>query len=128
MALFILPSSDSTGASGSPRSGERRPTIAKPAFTHSRLPAASNLSGKLRNGSACPQPSRGFLGPKQRRANAMFRRKRKASDFSAEIEAHIQLETARLQEQGMSEPDARAAARRAFGNLQIGRASCRERV
>jgi predicted permease len=47
----------------------------------------------------------------------MFRRKRNASDFSAEIEAHIELEAARLQEQGLSSEDARAAARRAFGNV-----------
>jgi predicted permease len=47
----------------------------------------------------------------------MFRRKRKASDFGAEIEAHIQLETERLQEQGLSYEDARTAARRAFGNV-----------
>ena len=47
----------------------------------------------------------------------MFRRKRKLEDFSAEIEAHIQLEIERLQEQGLSEEDARAAARRAFGNI-----------
>ncbi len=47
----------------------------------------------------------------------MFRHKRKSSDFSAEIEAHIQLELERLQEQGLGEQEARAAARRAFGNL-----------
>ena len=47
----------------------------------------------------------------------MFRRRRKANDFSAEIEAHIQLETERLREQGLSENEARAAARRAFGNV-----------
>jgi putative ABC transport system permease protein len=47
----------------------------------------------------------------------MFRRKRKPSDFSAEIEAHIQLEAERLREQGLSEEEARAAARRAFGNV-----------
>jgi putative ABC transport system permease protein len=47
----------------------------------------------------------------------MFRRKRKASDFGAEIEAHIQLETERLQEQGLSYEDARTAARRCFGNV-----------
>jgi len=47
----------------------------------------------------------------------MFRRKRKASDFSSEIEAHIQHESARLREQGLSEEDARAAARRTFGNI-----------
>src|SRR5437879_13191806 len=47
----------------------------------------------------------------------MLGRKRQASDFSAEIEAHVQLETERLREQGMSEQDAQAAARRAFGNL-----------
>jgi hypothetical protein len=33
----------------------------------------------------------------------MFRRKRKVSNFSAEIEAHIQMETERLQELGLNE-------------------------
>ncbi len=47
----------------------------------------------------------------------MFRRKRKASDFGAEIEAHIRLETERLQEQGLRYEDARTAARRSFGNV-----------
>ena len=47
----------------------------------------------------------------------MFRRTRKASDFSAEIEAHIQQESGRLREQGLSEEEARTAARRAFGNV-----------
>jgi putative ABC transport system permease protein len=47
----------------------------------------------------------------------MFWRKRKQSDFTAEIEAHLELETERLREQGLSEEEARRAARRAFGNL-----------
>jgi hypothetical protein len=47
----------------------------------------------------------------------MFRRKRKQNDFSEEIKAHIQLECERLQGQGLSEEDARAAARWAFGNM-----------
>jgi predicted permease len=47
----------------------------------------------------------------------MFRRKRKASDFNAEIQAHLQLETERLREQGMSEEEARATAYRSFGNV-----------
>jgi predicted permease len=47
----------------------------------------------------------------------MFRRKRKQSDFTAEIEAHLELETERLKEQGLSEEEARVAARRAFGNV-----------
>ena len=47
----------------------------------------------------------------------MFRRKRKQSDFTAEIEAHLQLEAERFKEQGMSEEEARMAARRAFGNV-----------
>src|SRR5712664_4534898 len=47
----------------------------------------------------------------------MFRGKWKPSDFTSEIEAHLQLETERLREQGLSEEDARAAARRSFGNL-----------
>jgi putative ABC transport system permease protein len=44
-------------------------------------------------------------------------RKRSDADFRAEIEAHVELEAARLCEQGMSEDDARSAARRAFGSL-----------
>src|SRR5215472_10413692 len=47
----------------------------------------------------------------------MFQRKRSANDFSEEIAAHIRLETERLREQGLSEEDARASARRAFGNV-----------
>jgi predicted permease len=47
----------------------------------------------------------------------MFLRNREASDFGAEIETHIQLETERLQEQGLSYEDARTAAYRAFGNV-----------
>jgi predicted permease len=47
----------------------------------------------------------------------MFRRKRKSSDFRAEIEAHIELERERLQEQGMSREEAQSAARRTFGNV-----------
>jgi putative ABC transport system permease protein len=47
----------------------------------------------------------------------MFWRKRKQSDFTAEIEAHLELETERLKEQGLSEEEARRAARHAFGNI-----------
>jgi predicted permease len=47
----------------------------------------------------------------------MFRRKRKLDDFTSEIQAHIQLEIERLREQGLSEEEARATARRSFGNL-----------
>jgi predicted permease len=47
----------------------------------------------------------------------MFRRKRKSADFRAEIAAHIDLESERLQEQGMSRGEAEASARRAFGNV-----------
>src|SRR5437868_12634963 len=44
-------------------------------------------------------------------------RKRTTSDFSAEIAAHIELEAARLREQGLTDEAAHAAARRAFGNV-----------
>jgi predicted permease len=47
----------------------------------------------------------------------MFGRKRKLDDFTAEIEAHVQLEIERLREQGLSEEEARATARRSFGNV-----------
>jgi putative ABC transport system permease protein len=47
----------------------------------------------------------------------MFGRKRKLDDLSAEIEAHLLLEIERLQEEGLSEEEARDAARRTFGNV-----------
>jgi hypothetical protein len=47
----------------------------------------------------------------------MFGRKRKLDDFTSEIEAHLQLEIERLREQGRSEEEARATARRSFGNI-----------
>jgi putative ABC transport system permease protein len=46
----------------------------------------------------------------------MFGRKRKQDDFSAEIDAHLQLEIERLQEQGLTCQEARTVAHRAFGN------------
>lgn len=46
----------------------------------------------------------------------MLFRRRSQKDFDAEVEAHIALETERLRNEGMSEAEARAAARRAFGN------------
>ncbi|HXY09516.1 MAG TPA: ABC transporter permease [Terriglobales bacterium] len=47
----------------------------------------------------------------------MLWRKRKQSDFNAEVEAHLEHESQRFKEQGLSEEDARMAARRAFGNV-----------
>jgi hypothetical protein len=47
----------------------------------------------------------------------MFGRKRKADDFDVEIAEHLQLEFERQRELGLSEEEARSAARRAFGNV-----------
>jgi predicted permease len=47
----------------------------------------------------------------------MFWQKRKPSDFTAEIKAHLELEAEQLIEGGLSAEDARVAARRAFGNV-----------
>jgi putative ABC transport system permease protein len=47
----------------------------------------------------------------------MLWRKRKQGDFNVEIEAHLELEAEQLKEQGLSEEDARRAARRKFGNV-----------
>ena len=58
---------------------------------------------------------RSFLDVKGR--EAVFGRKRKLHDFTSEIAAHLQLEIDRLREQGLSEEEARATARRSFGNL-----------
>ena len=49
----------------------------------------------------------------------MWRSKRKTSDFGSEIQAHIELETDRLVEEGLSYEEARSAARRAFGNVTL---------
>jgi len=47
----------------------------------------------------------------------MHWQKRTQSDFDEEIAAHLELETERLRAQGLTDKEARAAARRAFGNL-----------
>jgi putative ABC transport system permease protein len=47
----------------------------------------------------------------------MFGRQRKLDDFNSEIQAHLHIEIERLREQGLSEEQARAAARRSFGNV-----------
>lgn len=47
----------------------------------------------------------------------MFGLRRKFGEFTSEIQAHLQLESERLQEQGLSVDEARAAAHRAFGNV-----------
>ena len=46
----------------------------------------------------------------------MFRRLRRQTDFSAEVQAHIALETDRLREEGLDESEAQAEALRKFGN------------
>jgi predicted permease len=46
----------------------------------------------------------------------MWKRRRTPEDFSHEVEAHLVLEAERLIGEGMTPADARAAARRAFGN------------
>jgi len=46
-------------------------------------------------------------------------RKRSDTDFQAEIEAHIRLEVDRLISEGMTNAEAHAAARRAFGNVAM---------
>jgi predicted permease len=48
----------------------------------------------------------------------MFRRKRSAEDFRAEIEAHLELEADDLKSEGLNEDEARWKARRDFGNVR----------
>ena len=57
----------------------------------------------------------------------MFGRGRTPDDFNDEVEAHLQLEADRLREDGLSERDARHAARRAFGNVTLARERFYER-
>lgn len=51
----------------------------------------------------------------------MFHRKRTTTDFSDEIQAHIELEVDRLREEGLNEEAARAAAYRKFGSARRAR-------
>ncbi|WP_222439647.1 ABC transporter permease [Alloacidobacterium dinghuense] len=51
----------------------------------------------------------------------MFRRRRNADDFAAEIKAHLELEAHELQSEGLSEDEARRRARIEFGNVQTAR-------
>src|SRR5262245_29741694 len=44
-------------------------------------------------------------------------RRRTDEDFSEDVQAHLELETARLIDTGMAPDEARAAARKAFGNV-----------
>jgi predicted permease len=46
-----------------------------------------------------------------------WRRKRPAADFNEEVRAHLQLEADELKSDGLAEAEARAAARKAFGNV-----------
>jgi hypothetical protein len=48
----------------------------------------------------------------------MFRRKRSAADFRAEIESHLALEADDLKGEGLSADDARWKAQRQFGNVR----------
>src|SRR5580658_1211400 len=57
------------------------------------------------------------LGPQTGGGVSMFGRRPPRSDFAAEIEAHIRLEADRYRECGMTEDEALAVARRAFGNV-----------
>ena len=59
-----------------------------------------------------------------------FRRRhdrRTAEDFSTEIESHLALETQRLVEEGLPPDEARAAARRRFGNVTAAQERFHER-
>jgi hypothetical protein len=47
---------------------------------------------------------------------SIFRR-RPQSDFSAELQAHLELEQDRLRAEGLSEDESRHAARKNLGNL-----------
>ncbi len=60
------------------------------------------------------------------RLHALLHRDETEAEFDEEIQAHVAREAERNREQGMSEPDAMSAARRAFGNLGVAKDSARE--
>src|ERR1700722_19877950 len=47
----------------------------------------------------------------------MFKRKRSAEDFAAEINAHLELEAEELRAEGLSDAEARRRARLEFGSV-----------
>jgi predicted permease len=49
----------------------------------------------------------------------MFGRRRKLDDFNSEIGVHLEIEVERLRSEGLSEKEARATARRSFGNVAL---------
>jgi len=51
----------------------------------------------------------------------MFRKQRAASDFSEEMEAHLQLQADELESEGMSRREAERRARVAFGSTAVAR-------
>jgi putative ABC transport system permease protein len=51
----------------------------------------------------------------------VFRRRRAPDDFANEIRSHLELEVDRLRENGLSQEEAEAAARRTFGNVTLAR-------
>src|SRR5437867_3531186 len=53
--------------------------------------------------------------------NKLWKRRRSQADFSQEVESHIEIETERLIGEGLPPDEARAAARRAFGNVTASR-------
>jgi predicted permease len=48
----------------------------------------------------------------------MFKRKRSAKDFQAELESHLELEAEDLRSEGLNEDEARWKAKREFGNVR----------
>jgi hypothetical protein len=54
-------------------------------------------------------------------------RRRKQKDLEAEIEAHLALEADHLQNQGLTDEQAKTAARRAFGNTTLITERCYEK-
>ena len=68
-------------------------------------------------GDGSPPRWPGSSGRSRRRADAALFPPRTHEDFSAEVQAHLDLETDRLIAEGMSADAARAAALRAFGSV-----------
>jgi predicted permease len=60
------------------------------------------------------------------RLDGLLRRRRLEEELVEELEYHIDRETERLLANGMDAEEARAGARRSFGNLELTRASARE--
>src|SRR5688572_26080841 len=106
---------------GSKRSGAPPRQTAVRGSTSSPSPVERSSRDRRGSGGASPRRSDGFWGLPKRSRPETTMTKRSDDDFGDEIEAHLAIEADRLVTEGCAPEDARAEARRAFGNVTAAR-------